>query len=71
MRTIRNPLEPKLWAVDAIFLFVVVVWTVQLFLVITGLDAYLGGEDGILWPAAIASVVLAAVNLALVLLIRD
>jgi hypothetical protein len=48
-----------------------VLWTVQLFLVITGLDAYLGGEKGLLWPAAITSVVVAVVNLALIRLIRD
>lgn len=62
----RNPREPRLWLIDGIFLFVLVLWTVQLFLLITGLDAYLGGQKSVLWPAAITSVVLAAINVWLV-----
>ena len=62
----RDPREPRLWLIDGIFLFVLVLWVVQLFLVITGIDAYLGGERGVLWPAALASVAIAAVNAYLV-----
>jgi hypothetical protein len=62
----RNPREPKLWVVDGIFWFVLILWTLQLFLLITGLDAYLGGQKEILVPAAISSVVLALINLLLI-----
>jgi membrane protein implicated in regulation of membrane protease activity len=62
----RDPREPRLWLMDGIFLFVLVLWTSQLFLLITGLDAYLGGQKNILWPAAITSVVLALINVWLV-----
>lgn len=62
----RDPREPKLWVIDAIFYLVLLVWIVQLFLIIASLDAFLGGEANILWPAAISSVVLALLNFLLV-----
>ncbi|HEY9900757.1 MAG TPA: DUF6755 family protein [Pantanalinema sp.] len=62
---------PRTWLVDGIFLFVLLLWIIQLFLVITGIDAYLGGQAGILWPAAITSAVLALINLKLVSYIQD
>ena len=67
----RDPREPRLWLIDAIFLFVLVLWIAQLFLLITGLDAFLGGQHDVLWPAAISSVVLALVNLFLVRYTRE
>lgn len=67
----RDPQEPRLWVIDGIFLFVLVLWTLQLFLIIMGLDAFLAGQRNILWPAAISSVVLALVNIGLVRLIKD
>ncbi len=66
----RDPREPKLWVIDGIFWFVLVLWTIQLFLLITGLDAYLGGQKEILLPAAISSVVLAVINFLLIRQIR-
>ncbi|MNY41096.1 hypothetical protein D3C86_1758830 [compost metagenome] len=63
--------DPRAWLVDGIFLFVLLLWIIQLFLVITGIDAYLGGQAGILWPAAITSAVLALINLKLVSYIQD
>jgi hypothetical protein len=67
----RDPQEPKLWVIDGIFLFVLVLWIVQLFLLISGLDAYLGGQKNILLPAAIASLLVALLNFFLVRQIRD
>lgn len=58
------------WVVDGIFMFELVLWILQLFLVITSLDAFLGGQGDILWPAALTSTVLALVNLKLVSFIR-
>ena len=66
----RDPHEPRLWVIDGMFLFVLVLWIVQLFLLISGLDAYLGGQKNILLPAAIASVLVALLNFFLVRQIR-
>jgi membrane protein implicated in regulation of membrane protease activity len=62
----RDPKEPLLWLLDAIFLFVLLLWVMQLFLLMTGLDAFLARERQPLWPAAIGSLVLAVMSLALV-----
>lgn len=66
----RDPREPRLWVIDGIFMFVLVLWIVQLFLLISGLDAFLGGQPGILWPAAISSTLIALVCFGLVRMIR-
>jgi hypothetical protein len=66
----RDPREPRLWVIDGISMFVLILWMLQLFLLISGLDAYLGGQRGILWPAAISSVVIALVCFGLVRMIR-
>ena len=49
--------------------FVLVFWTVQLFILMTALDAYLGGEHHLLWPSALSSLLLGALSLWLVRLI--
>ena len=63
--------QQKTVVIDLILLFVLVLWTIQLFLLITGLDAYLGGEKGILWPIAASSLALGGLNLKLVSMIRN
>lgn len=55
--------------IGLIFAFLLVFWTVQLFLLMTALDAYLGREDGLLWPSALSSLLLAALSWWLVRLI--
>ncbi|MCD0155923.1 DUF6755 family protein [Deinococcus sp. 6GRE01] len=55
--------------IGLILSFVLIFWTVQLFILMTGLDAYLGKEYGILWPGALSSIGLAALTLVLVRLI--
>jgi membrane protein implicated in regulation of membrane protease activity len=62
----RDPKEPLLWLLDAILLFILLLWIMQLFLLMTGLDAFLARERQMLWPAAIGSLVLAVMSLALV-----
>ena len=58
--------------VGLLLAFILVFWTVQLFILMTALDAALGGERALLWPSAISSVLLAALTLWLVRLIpRD
>ena len=39
--------------INIILLFVLVLWTIQLFLLITGLDAFMGGEKRLLISAAL------------------
>jgi hypothetical protein len=67
----RGRSNNRLWVVDGVLLFVLVLWTAQLFLLISGLDAFLGGDYGILWPAAISSIVIAAICVRLVGLLKD
>ena len=55
--------------IGLILSFVLIFWTVQLFILMTSLDAYLGHEHGLLWPAALSSLLLAALTLVLVRLI--
>ena len=55
--------------IGLILSFVLIFWTVQLFILMTSLDAYLGHEHRLLWPAALSSLLLAALTLVLVRLI--
>lgn len=55
--------------IGLILAFVLVFWTVQLFILMTALDAWLGGEKSLLWPSAISSLILAALSIVLVRLI--
>ena len=61
----RRTESRRTWVVDALLGFVLLLWLLQLFLLMTGLDAFLGGQAGILWPAAITSIILAALNVLL------
>lgn len=55
--------------VGVLFAFCLVFWTIQLFVLMTALDAALGGERALLWPSAISSLLLAALTVWLVRLI--
>jgi membrane associated rhomboid family serine protease len=46
----------------AVCVFIAILVVIQLWLVAAALDAVLGGETGVAWPAAIASIVLCVVN---------
>lgn len=52
--------------IGLLFAFCLVFWTIQLFIFMTALDAYLGGEYSLLWPSALSSLFLAALTLILV-----
>ena len=45
-----------------ILCFVVILVALQLWLLTATMNAYLGGDDGVVWPAAAASVVCLALN---------
>lgn len=59
----------KSLVIGLLLAFVLIFWTVQLFILMTALDAWLGGEKGLLWPSALSSLFLAALTLVLVRLI--
>ncbi len=52
----------------ALCLFIGVVLVIQLWLLSAAVDALLGGDVGVLWPAALASLVLLLLNVGLLLL---
>jgi hypothetical protein len=45
--------------------FVVILVVLQLWLLTATMNAYLGGDDGVVWPAAIASLACLLLNLGL------
>lgn len=47
---------------EGIFLFVLIMVVLQLWLLTATMNAYLGGDDGVVWPAAIASLLCFALN---------
>ena len=51
--------------VYGILSFVLILVVLQLWLLTATMNAYLGGDDAIIWPAAIASIACLALNLGL------
>lgn len=52
--------------VNIILSIVFMLWIIQLFILMTSLDAWMGGETALLWPSAISSVVLTFLTFGLV-----
>jgi hypothetical protein len=48
--------------VQGILVFVVILVVLQLWLLTATMNAYLGGDDSVVWPAAAASVACLALN---------
>jgi hypothetical protein len=59
------PREQQLVLVYAILALVLVLVVLQLWLLTATMNAYLGGDDGVVWPAAAASAVCLLLNLGL------
>lgn len=57
--------EQQLVLVYAILALVLVLVVLQLWLLTATMNAYLGGDDGVVWPAAGASVLCLLLNLGL------
>ncbi|TSA80367.1 hypothetical protein FNU79_16715 [Deinococcus detaillensis] len=55
--------------VGVLLAFVLIFWSIQLFILMLALDAVLGKEYALLWPAALSSALLATLTLWLVRLI--
>jgi len=66
-RADRRRAEPGLIAVLGVL---VTTNAMQLFLITTSIAAVMGDDRGVVWPAAVASVVLAAANLGLLAALR-
>ena len=67
--TARSRFGQRSLIVGMALAFIVTLWSVQLFIVIMMLDAFLGGHTALLWPSAIASIAIAALNLWLLRLV--
>jgi len=57
--------EQRLTIIGGILCFVVVLVVLQLWLLTATMNAYLGGDEGVIWPAAGASVACLALNVGL------
>jgi hypothetical protein len=57
--------DQRLIIVNGMLVFVVIVVILQLWLLTSTMNAWLGGDDGIVWPAAIVSAAGLALNVGL------
>lgn len=55
---------------NAVFVYVVLILSLQIFLLVVALEAFQADEESLAWPAAGLSVVLFATTLAVVRLVR-
>jgi len=56
--------------VQGILAFVVILVVLQLWLLTATMNAYLGGDDAVVWPAAMASALCFALNAGLLVYLR-
>jgi hypothetical protein len=57
--------EQRTTIVYGMLVFVLIIVILQLWLLTATMNAYLGGDQGVIWPAAIASLACFALNLGL------
>jgi hypothetical protein len=57
--------QQRLTIVHGILCIVLILVILQLWLLTATMNAYLGGDDGVIWPAAIASTICLLLNLGL------
>jgi hypothetical protein len=64
---LRRPFtrEQRTTIVYGMLVFVVILVVLQLWLLTATMNAYLGGDDGVVWPAAIASLLCFLLNVGL------
>jgi hypothetical protein len=70
MARIGFSLEQRTMIVTAILCIVITIVVLQLWLLSATMDAFLRGDDGVLVPAALASLVCLALNVGLLLHLR-
>ena len=57
--------EQRLAIIHGMLVFVVIVVVLQLWLLTATMNAYLGGDEAVIWPAAAASILCLLLNLGL------
>jgi hypothetical protein len=62
--------EQRMPIVQGILAFVLVLVVLQLWLLIATMNAYLGGDDAVVWPAAAASALCFLLNAGLLVYLR-
>jgi hypothetical protein len=62
--------EQRTPIVQGMLVFVLILVMLQLWLLTATMNAYLGGDDRVVWPAAVASVACFALNAGLVAYLR-
>jgi len=62
--------EQRMPIVQGILAFVLILVVLQLWLLTATMNAYLGGDDGVVWPAAAASALCFALNAGLLIYLR-
>lgn len=60
----------RMTVVNGMLSFVILIVVLQLWLLTATMHAWLGGDDGIVWPGAIASAAGLALNLGLLIYLR-
>ena len=67
MNAIRRPFarEQRLTIIHGMLMFVLVIVVLQLWLLNATMNAWLGGDDSLVWPAAAASAACLALNVGL------
>ena len=63
--------EQRTTILNGILCFVLILAMLQLWLLTATVNAYLGGDAGVIWPAAAASLVCVALNYPLFRYLRD
>ena len=62
---VKRSRRQRMLIVNGILGFVILMVIVQLWLLTGTMNAYLGGDEGVVWPAAIASLVCLGLNVGL------
>lgn len=72
MATLRRPFtrEQRSTIVNGMLAFVLMLVVLQLWLLTATMNAYLGGDEAVIWPAAAASLACLALNVGLLWYLR-
>lgn len=67
---LRATREQRMPIISGILAFVLILVVLQLWLLTATMNAYLGGDESVIWPAAAASLVCLALNIGLLRYLR-
>ena len=65
--SLRRPFtrDQRLTVINGMLAFVIIIVVLQLWLLTATMNAFLGGDDAVIWPAAIASAICLLLNVGL------